>query len=341
MPTRKDFIDLENRCTFSWETVNGRGGYRVTSNCDGLSIFLPAAGYQDGDVTHSVGTDGIYMGDNNEYYGGPLLCFRSDKDSSGCDALYRSEYEDGTLIIDGKRFCVRPVLAPEPEPEPEPEPVELSWTGLSPLEIPVFSDDIQIAELEDGMGDCWMYHPRDRRRRYEDRVILRSRISRVGNFQIIKLAEDGGDSYMANFKDRYEDVVRFSYAYSVDIFGNEEEKEVVEEEVIEEEAIPFQLVEEKPSFQGGDANAFSKWVNQRLVYPEIAKENGVQGRVTLKFTVEKDGRVTNVRVLRGVDPSLDKEAVRVVSSSPKWTPGKQRGRAVPVTYTVPVIFQLR
>ncbi len=115
----------------------------------------------------------------------------------------------------------------------------------------------------------------------------------------------------------------------------------VEEEVVEEEAIPFQLVEEKPSFQGGDANQFSKWVNQRLVYPEIAKENGVQGRVTLQFTVEKDGTVTKVKVLRGVDPSLDKEAVRVVSSSPKWKPGKQRDRAVPVTYTFPVIFQLR
>ena len=115
----------------------------------------------------------------------------------------------------------------------------------------------------------------------------------------------------------------------------------VEEEEVEEEAIPFQLVEEKPSFQGGDANQFSKWVNQRLVYPEIAKENGVQGRVTLQFTVEKDGSVTKVKVLRGVDPSLDKEAVRVVSTSPKWKPGKQRDRAVPVTYTFPVIFQLR
>ena len=115
----------------------------------------------------------------------------------------------------------------------------------------------------------------------------------------------------------------------------------IQEEEVQEEAIPFQLVEEKPSFQGGDANAFSKWVNQRLVYPEIAKENGVQGRVTLQFTVEKDGSVTKVRVLRGVDPSLDKEAVRVVSMSPKWKPGKQRDRSVPVTYTFPVIFQLR
>ena len=117
--------------------------------------------------------------------------------------------------------------------------------------------------------------------------------------------------------------------------------QAVEEEEVEEEAIPFQLVEQKPSFQGGDANDFSKWVNARLVYPEIAKENGVQGRVVLQFTVEADGRVTNVKVLRGVDSSLDAEAKRVVSSSPKWKPGKQRDRAVKVTYTFPVIFQLR
>jgi len=116
--------------------------------------------------------------------------------------------------------------------------------------------------------------------------------------------------------------------------------EVIDEEV-EEEEIPFMLVEEKPTFQKGDANQFSKWVNQRLVYPEIAKENGVQGRVTLQFTIDKDGTLTKVKVVRGVDPSLDKEAVRVVSMSPKWEPGRQRDRAVPVTYTFPVIFKLR
>ena len=117
--------------------------------------------------------------------------------------------------------------------------------------------------------------------------------------------------------------------------------EQVEEEHVEEEAIPFQLVEKKPTFQGGDANDFSKWVNSKLVYPEIAKENGVQGRVVLQFTVNPDGSVTGVKVLRGVDASLDKEAVRVVSQSPKWEPGRQRDRAVKVTYTFPVIFQLR
>lgn len=117
--------------------------------------------------------------------------------------------------------------------------------------------------------------------------------------------------------------------------------EAVEEEIVEEEDIPFVMVEEKPKFQGGDAATFTKWVAERLVYPEIAKENGVQGRVTLTFRVNADGSVSDVKVLRGVDPSLDKEAVRVVSSSPKWTPGRQRNKPVNVIYTFPVIFQLR
>ena len=117
--------------------------------------------------------------------------------------------------------------------------------------------------------------------------------------------------------------------------------EDVAEEEVEEEAIPFQIVEVKPTFQGGDANTFSNWVANNLVYPEIAKENGVSGRVMLQFTVNPNGKISDVKVLRGVDASLDKEAVRVVSSSPKWEPGRQRDRAVKVTYTFPVIFQLR
>ena len=115
----------------------------------------------------------------------------------------------------------------------------------------------------------------------------------------------------------------------------------IEEEYVDEEPVPFQLVEVKPTFLGGDANTFSTWVNNRLVYPKIAKDNGVQGRVTLQFTVEKDGSVTKVKVLRGVDPYLDQEAVRVVSMSPKWQPGSQRDKPVPVTYTFPIIFRLK
>ena len=110
-------------------------------------------------------------------------------------------------------------------------------------------------------------------------------------------------------------------------------------DVATQDSVPFQIIEVKPSFNGGDANEFSKWVNSHLRYPKIAKENGVQGRVTLQFTIKADGRLTNVRVLNGVDESLDKEAVRVVSSSPKWKPGESKGKPVDVTYTFPVIFQ--
>lgn len=116
--------------------------------------------------------------------------------------------------------------------------------------------------------------------------------------------------------------------------------EIVEEEA-EEETLPFILVEEKPKFNGKDANEFSRWVNQRLDYPQVCIENGVQGRVTLEFTIRADGSLSDIKVLRGVDPALDSEAVRVVQSSPKWTPGRQRDRAVAVTYTFPVIFRLR
>ena len=116
-------------------------------------------------------------------------------------------------------------------------------------------------------------------------------------------------------------------------------QEVVEEEV--EEVIFFVNVEQKPTFNGGDANEFSKWVNSRLVYPELAKDNGIEGRVVLQFTIDTDGRVRDVTVLGSPDESLSREAVRVVSSSPKWEPGRQRDRAVKVSYTFPVIYRLR
>lgn len=112
-------------------------------------------------------------------------------------------------------------------------------------------------------------------------------------------------------------------------------------DIVNGEALPFQLVEKKPSFMGGTAKAFTLWVNDHLVYPEIAKENGVQGIVTLQFTLQPTGEVTDVKVLRGIDVSLDREAVRVVSSSPNWSPGYQRDRAVKVVYTIPIIFALR
>lgn len=113
------------------------------------------------------------------------------------------------------------------------------------------------------------------------------------------------------------------------------------EEAVEEEEIPLAIVEEKPKFMGGDENTFTKWVHERIVYSDLAKENGIQGRVVLTFLVDADGYVKNVTVLRGLDPSIDKEAVRVVSSSPRWTPGRQRDRNVKVRYNFPINFQIR
>ena len=107
------------------------------------------------------------------------------------------------------------------------------------------------------------------------------------------------------------------------------------------ESVRFSLVDKKPRFNGGDANEFSKWVNSQLTYPAQAKADGVQGRVTLQFTVGADGVLRDVRVLRGVREDLDSEAVRVISASPKWTPGEQDGKPVAVTYAYPVIYQLR
>jgi TonB family protein len=112
------------------------------------------------------------------------------------------------------------------------------------------------------------------------------------------------------------------------------------EEAVEEE-IPFILVQQKPLFEGADANkAFSKWVNSQIVYPQAAQAAGTEGRVVLKFKVGKDGTVQNVKVIESVAPELDAEAVRVVSSSPAWTPGQQNGEPVAVSYTFPVIYKL-
>ena len=116
-------------------------------------------------------------------------------------------------------------------------------------------------------------------------------------------------------------------------------EEEISAPVAESEAIPFQLVEVKPSFNDGDVNAFAQWVKDNLVYPDEAKNNSISGRVTLQFTVETDGSVKNVKVLRGVDPLLDNEAIRVISSSPQWKPGYQDGKPVSVTYTFPIIFK--
>ncbi len=113
----------------------------------------------------------------------------------------------------------------------------------------------------------------------------------------------------------------------------------VEEEPVEEEQI-FQVVEEMPEFPGGMAECL-KFLAKNIKYPTIAQENGVQGRVIVQFVVNSDGSIVDPVVMRSVDPYLDKEALRVIKLMPKWKPGKQRGKAVRVKYTVPVTFKLQ
>lgn len=136
-----------------------------------------------------------------------------------------------------------------------------------------------------------------------------------------------------------DDVDLFDMEFQDDIAVKIVDFQEAEEEVEEEEI--FVIVEDMPGFDGGDSNKFREYIAKNLRYPEIAAENGIQGRVFVAFVVEPDGRVSNVRVVRGVDPSLDKEAVRVVESSPRWTPGRQRGKPVRVSFTFPIIFVLQ
>lgn len=124
----------------------------------------------------------------------------------------------------------------------------------------------------------------------------------------------------------------------VDIAELREHKVIVEEKPVEEK--PFVTVEQMPTFPGGEVE-MQKFIRDHLRYPVVAQEAGIQGRVTLRFVVSKTGAIENVTVVRGIDPSCDKEAVRVVQSMPKWIPGKQNGLNVPVYFNLPIQFRLQ
>lgn len=143
-----------------------------------------------------------------------------------------------------------------------------------------------------------------------------------------------------------EDDVELEDELQLEDFEIDQETEVeimefTEEEEEVEEAEIFFIVEDMPSFQGKGQDGFRTWIGNNLQYPEIAAENGISGRVFVKFVVEPDGSISNVQLVRGVDPALDKEAIRVVKSSPKWAPGKQRGKPVRVSFTFPINFVLQ
>ena len=138
----------------------------------------------------------------------------------------------------------------------------------------------------------------------------------------------------------------------LDVKGNSDAGEVLKvtqrvvDEPVKAEPKPevenkvFDVVEQMPSFPGGQG-ALMQYLNNNIKYPVVAQENGVQGRVVVSFVVERDGSITDVNVVRSVDPSLDREAVRVVKGMPRWIPGKQNGSAVRVKYNVPVSFRLQ
>ena len=133
------------------------------------------------------------------------------------------------------------------------------------------------------------------------------------------------------------------------VIGNDESADVLRSKTLlvtepvkpkEEENTVFEYVEQMPSFPGGDA-ALMRYLSKYIKYPPLAEENGIQGRVICTFVVERDGSVSDIRIKRSVDPSLDKEAMRVVSAMPKWIPGRQNGQMVRVKYTLPVTFRLQ
>lgn len=149
---------------------------------------------------------------------------------------------------------------------------------------------------------------------------------------LIDIVEDNTLEEEVEFQsteDEQKDAVIINYNYGE---GDGEGEVYADEEI-------FAVVEEMPSFPGGDA-ALMSYITKNIKYPSIATENGIQGRVICTFVINRDGKVTNAEVIRSVDPSLDKEALRVINNMPAWKPGKQRGKPVRVKYTLPIVFRL-
>ena len=132
---------------------------------------------------------------------------------------------------------------------------------------------------------------------------------------------------------------------SVDFAEFAEDVEIIQQVAVEEENIeddqPFVKVEQMPSFMGGDLMTFRNWVMSKVRFPQIALENQISGQVLLSFVVERDGSLTNIQVLQTPDSSLSDEAIRILKTSPKWTPGKQRNQSVRVKYTLPIDFRIQ
>ena len=153
--------------------------------------------------------------------------------------------------------------------------------------------------------------------------------------ETLTIVDDDSDIQESAIQSSEETGQAVEIKYTAPVAVQEEEEEEPEEQEI------FQVVEQMPEYPDGGMAGLMKYLSGAIRYPAIAAENGVQGRVTVQFVVNRDGSIVDAQVVRGVDPYLDKEALRVINSMPKWKPGMQRGKPVRVRYTVPVNFRLQ
>ena len=153
--------------------------------------------------------------------------------------------------------------------------------------------------------------------------------------ETLTIVDDDSDIQESAIQSSEETGQAVEIKYTAPVAVHEEEEEEPEEQEI------FQVVEQMPEYPDGGMAGLMKYLSGAIRYPAIAAENGVQGRVTVQFVVNRDGSIVDAQVVRGVDPYLDKEALRVINSMPKWKPGMQRGKPVRVRYTVPVNFRLQ
>jgi len=195
--------------------------------------------------------------------------------------------------------------------------VAFEWTSN-----PTLNDNIQMVQeiqFEDEMVIT---------RREEPKEEIKPEIPKVA--EVLEIVDDDVEIDDFDFDMEVDDNTEYDF-----IITDDGEDEVIEEDT------PFIIVENMPKFNGGDLTSFWKYAQENIKYPEIAAENGVSGTVNIKFVVNKQGYVVDVEVIRGVDPALDKEAMRVIKNSPQWEPGKQRGRPVSVLMNLPIKFILQ
>lgn len=332
IPTSDDYQELLDNCRLSYTNLNGRPGVLMRSKINGSALFFPTQMYNHGaywvDAFDSVfySSFSIYMDDfcgmeMDSGHRGSLVravYHRDDNDDNENDVLRISDMRlwnyDDTLGIKG--------LVSKMDAE------DIQF--LTP-EIRLYSDRKQNLQLEVRITD-WSVPEDPLLISYNcDLAVERGYSSKV----LSGWGRQSGGFYKPGKYDIeiwVKDMPSFSYSKS---FILHEQATVYDEET------SIFLADVRPSFNGGDLNEFSKWVNTQLVYPEIAKENGVQGRVTVQFTVTTSGQVRKVHIVRGVDQSIDQEAMRVVSSSPRWKPAEKDGHPVDVWISFPIVFQLR